>query len=66
MKLTKAQAELLLPIGVREFAGTDEELAEEITNCYWVIDDAPWPYWEKDKQKKVLSDLAAKMGFEIR
>lgn len=65
MKLTKAEAELLLPIGVTEFAGTDEELRREVTGAYWVIDDAPYPYWEREKLMKVLERLAGKMGFEI-
>lgn len=65
MKLTKAEAELLLPIGVTEFAGTREELAEEVVNTYWVLDDAPWPYWVRAKKKKVLADLATKQGFDI-
>lgn len=65
MKLTKTEAELLLPIGVTEFAGTQDELCEEITNTYWVIDDAPYPYWEKQKQKDILTRLANKLNFTI-
>ena len=65
MRLTKAEAELLLPIGVREFAGTDAELAEEIRNTMWVIDDAPYPYWEREKQMRTLANLARKLGFAL-
>lgn len=65
MELTKAEAELLLPIGVTEFAGTDAELAEDVANTYWVIDDAPWPYWEREKQMRVLQGLAVRLGFAL-
>lgn len=65
MKLTKAEAELLLPIGVREFAGTKDELAEEIRNTFFVIDDAPWPYWERQKSQATLANLAKKLGFAL-
>jgi hypothetical protein len=65
MKLTKAEAELLLPIGGREFAGTDADLAEDVRNTFYVIDDAPWPYWEREKAMKVLANLAKKLGFAL-
>lgn len=65
MKLTKAEAKLLLPIGVTEFAGTREELIEDLGQTYWTIDDAPWPYWERAKAMKVLQGLATKLGFAL-
>lgn len=65
MKLNKAESELLLPIGCDQFAGTKDELCEEVKNTYWVIDDSPFPYWERQKQMKVLEDLAVRLGFQI-
>lgn len=65
MKLTKAEAELLLPIGVTEFAGTEAELAEEANRAYWVIDDAPYPFWKREKLLRVLENLGVKYGFEV-
>lgn len=66
MKLTKTEASLLLPIGVTEFGGTDAELSEEITNAYYVMDDAPFPYWVRDRHMKTLERLANKMNFTIQ
>jgi hypothetical protein len=65
MRLTKAEADLLLPIGTTEFAGTVEELGEEIQSAIWVWDDAPFPYWEKEKKKNVLKSLADKHGLTV-
>jgi hypothetical protein len=65
VKLTKTEADLLLPIGETEFAGTEDEFKTLVTNTYWVIDDAPLPYQTRNKQMSVLSKLAAKHGFTI-
>lgn len=65
MKLTRAEADLLLPMGQTEFTGTVEDLKVAATNAFWVIDDAPYPHWERQKLMNVLSGLAAKYNFEI-
>lgn len=65
MKLTKTEAALLLPIGQTEFAGTVDELMEEVKSAYYALDDAPYPYWERRKQQNILERLAAKHGVEI-
>lgn len=63
--LNNAEATLLLPRGVNEFAGTDEELRELITNTYWVIDDAPYHWRVRRHQMEVLERLATSLGFTI-
>ena len=65
MRLTKAEAELLLPIGVRDFAGTLEELSEDVRNAYYVWDDAPIVHWERKRAMDILSNLADKLGFSL-
>lgn len=66
MKLTKAEAALLLPVGSTEYVGTDEELAKDVSSTYWTFEDAPLSLRERQRAMKVLSGLASKMGVEIR
>lgn len=65
MRLTKAEADLLLPMGEREFDGSVLDLAAATQNAYWVIDDAPYPYWERERLLDVLVQLGDKHGFEV-
>lgn len=65
MQLTKAEAELLLPIGCTEFAGSRAELCEEIVNTYNMWEDAPLPPRQRAHARDTLSKLAHKMGFEL-
>lgn len=65
MKLTKSEAALLLPEGETVFAGTDDELAEVVRQAYFVLDDAPYPYYERAKMMGVLARLAGKLGYSL-
>ena len=59
---TKAEADVL---GFDEFDGGIDELAKELTNAYYVLDDAPFPYWERAKYMTQIEKIAAKYGVKI-
>lgn len=41
---------------------TPESLSALAYNCWIVTDDAPWPYWERQKCMDVLANLAERLG----
>ncbi len=62
--LTKAER-VALGHSDTEFDGDLDEFKTYVTQTYWVLDDAPWPYWKRERVMETLRDLASKHGFEI-
>lgn len=58
MKLTKREADLL---GMSEWDGDEEGLRQ----TYWVLDDAPYPYYEREKMMGVVARFAEKVGVDL-
>lgn len=48
-----------LGLGYTMLAGTKEEIETELTSVYYVWDDAPFPYWEKQKRMQMIEKIAA-------
>lgn len=62
MRLTKTEASAL---GHVSFSGTNEELAAAIDAAYFVWEDAPMPYWQREKPMNALVNLATKIDHKI-
>jgi hypothetical protein len=63
IELTKREADAL---GMdRVLSGTKEEIQAELTQAYYVWDDAPFPYWEKEAKMQMINKIAAIHGMTI-
>lgn len=49
-------------VGFDQWTESPQTLGELAYNCWIVIDDAPYPYWERQKLMDVLENLAKRIG----
>ena len=64
MKLTEAEADVLYSLDLLPWDGSDES-SETLRQHYWVMDDAPYPYWERERLMKPIASAAAKLGVDL-
>jgi hypothetical protein len=63
--LTKAEQNALGLRNTPKWTHGVVELSELTTQSWVVWDDAPMPYWKREKVMKVLENLAVRIGYPI-
>ena len=63
--LTRAEQNALGLRNTPKWTLTEDELVE-LTHSSWIVwDDAPMPYWQREKYMKTLENLATRIGQPI-
>jgi hypothetical protein len=65
MDFTQAEIDVLSELDLIPWDDSDES-AETLRMHYYVLDDAPYPYWEREKLMKPVASAASKLGVDLQ